>query len=55
MTEVQLNAIADNQVTSFPENVRRLLSLQHFDCVGNGILVSEQSRIQGLASCTIDF
>jgi len=53
---LQRLSITHNQVTGFPENVGRLLSLQHFDCVGNGILESEQSRIQGLLpNCNIRF
>lgn len=53
---LQRLSIANNQVTGFPENVGRLLSLQHFDCVGNGILESEQSRIQSLLpNCEIKF
>lgn len=53
---LQRLSIAHNQVTGFPENVGRLLSLQHFDCVGNGISMSEQSRIQGLLpNCNIRF
>lgn len=53
---LQRLSIAHNQVTRFPENVGRLLSLQHFDFVGNGVLESEQSRIQGLLlECTITF
>ena len=53
---LQRLSIAHNQVIGFPENVGRILSLQHFDCVGNGISVSEQSRIQALLpNCEIKF